>query len=184
MLLAGCSPITYATGAVATVGIAARQERGISGAVSDTEILAAVNAGLLERGQGLFTHVDVQVYEGRVLLSGPVATPEAKAAAMDVVRNVGGVREAIDEIEVDLAGFSDYVLDTWISQEMRGRLMFDADIRAINYSVHVANKTIYLLGVAQSEDELQRVLAHARDIAYVRRVANHVLLKDDPRRAL
>ena len=32
--------------------------------------------------------------------------------------------------------------------------------------------------------QLMRVLAHAGDIAYVRRVANHVLLKDDPRRGL
>ena len=173
-----------ATGAVATAGIAARQERGIAGAVSDTEILGAVDAGLLEHGAGLFTHVEAQVYEGRVLLSGPVGTPEAKAAAVEIARNVPGVREAIDEIEVAPGGFGDYLRDSWIAEEMRTSLLLDPDIRAINYSVHVANQVIYLIGVAQSEDELQRVLAHARDIAYVRRVANHVLLKDDPRRGL
>lgn len=38
------------------------------------------------------------------------------------------------------------------------------------------------MGVARSQAELDRVVGHAKDIAYVRRVVNYVLLIDDPRR--
>jgi osmotically-inducible protein OsmY len=181
-MLQGCVA-SMAVSAAAGAGIVARQERSIASAATDTNIIAAINAGLLQRDTALFTHVDAQAYEGRVLLSGPVATPEAKAEVVDVARNVPGVRDVIDETEVG-GSAGDYALDSWISAEMRSKLLFDPDVRSINYSVHVVNQTIYLIGVAQSEGELQRVLAHAGDIEYVRRVVDHVLLKDDPRRAL
>jgi osmotically-inducible protein OsmY len=182
MFLGGCVA-GMATGAAATAGIAAQQERGFAASVDDAQTLAAVNAGLLEKSGTLFARLGVQVHEGRVLLSGPVDTPGAEAAAIEVARNTPRVREVIDEI-VAGGSYGDYVQDSWISQQLRSKLMFDADIRAINYSVHTVNGTIHLLGVAQDEAELARVLHHAGDIAYVRRVANHVMLKDDPRRAL
>jgi osmotically-inducible protein OsmY len=170
-----------AVSAAATAGVAARQERGFAASVEDTKILAAVNGGLLQRDPALFAEVGVQVHEGRVLLSGPVAGPQAEAAAIDVARNTPGVREVIDELGVGTGG-GDYVQDTWISQQLRNKLLLDANVHAINYSVHTVNGTIYLIGLAQDQAELDRVLAHAGDISYVRRVANHVMLKDDPRR--
>jgi osmotically-inducible protein OsmY len=187
LLLAACAGLGgcvagAAVGAAATAGVAARQERGFAGSVDDAKILAAVNGGLLERSGALFANIGVQVHEGRVLLSGPVATPDGEAAAIDVARNVPGVREVIDEIAVG-GGRGDYLQDSWISQQLRNKLLLDRDVRAINYSVHTVNGTIYLIGLAQDEAELQRVLSHAGDIGYVRRVANYVMLKGDPRRA-
>ena len=44
----------------------------------------------------------------------------------------------------------------------------------INYSVDVVNQTVYIMGVARSEAELQRVLGTARDITYVRQVVEFV----------
>jgi osmotically-inducible protein OsmY len=182
--LGGCAA-SMATGAVATVGIAARQERGMAAAMRDTRILAAIDGGLLRRDPALFAHVGVQAYEGRVLLCGVVDGPPARDAAIDLARNVDGVRLVIDEMEIAPdRGFGDYLRDGWISQQMQSKLLFDADVRSINYSILVVNRVIYILGVAQSAAELRHVLADAGDIAYVRRVASHVLLKDDPRRAL
>ena len=41
---------------------------------------------------------------------------------------------------------------------------------------------IYLLGIAQNQDEINRVMEYARNLRYVRGVVSHVLLKDDPNR--
>lgn len=179
-MLGGCVA-GMAVSAGATAGIAARQERGFAASVDDTKILAAVNAGLLQRNTNVFAKVGVQAHDGRVLLSGPVSSAEWEATAIGVARNVAGVREVIDEMVVG-GGYGDYLQDSWISQQLRNKLMLDADVRAINYSVHTVNGTIYLIGLAQDQAELDRVLHHAGDIPYVRRVANHVMLKDDPRR--
>jgi osmotically-inducible protein OsmY len=41
---------------------------------------------------------------------------------------------------------------------------------------------IYLLGIAQDLEERERVNNYARALPYVKKVVNHVILKDDPRR--
>ncbi|MBX6322572.1 MAG: hypothetical protein IRY94_12145 [Rhodospirillaceae bacterium] len=74
------------------------------------------------------------------------------------------MREAIGGIEVAPGGVGDPLRDAWISRPMRGKLMRDPDVRGINDSVHVVNKTIHPIGVAQGGTEPERVLAHARDI--------------------
>ena len=53
---------------------------------------------------------------------------------------------------------------------------------SINYSVETVNGTVYLLGIAQDEAELVRVIEHARGIEDVKQVVSHVVVKDDPRR--
>jgi hypothetical protein len=58
--------------------------------------------------------------------------------------------------------------------------MFDRDIRAINYSVDCIRSTVYLMGVARTPAELQRVIDHVRDVPYVRAVVNHVRVRTDP----
>jgi osmotically-inducible protein OsmY len=58
----------------------------------------------------------------------------------------------------------------------------DASVRSINYSIDVVGGTVYLMGIARSQAELDRVLNHARNLPYVKQVVNYVLLKGDPRR--
>jgi osmotically-inducible protein OsmY len=65
---------------------------------------------------------------------------------------------------------------------LRTKLLFDRDVLAINYSVETVRHTVYLFGIAQDKQELDRVINYARNTEYVSRVVNHVLLKSDPRR--
>ena len=58
--------------------------------------------------------------------------------------------------------------------------MHDERIRANNFSVDCIRSTIYLVGVAQNEAELQRAIDHARDIPYVRNVVTDVRIKGQP----
>ena len=44
------------------------------------------------------------------------------------------------------------------------------------------NGTVYLMGIAQNQAELNRVKNHARGLDYVRRVISHVRLKKPPMR--
>jgi osmotically-inducible protein OsmY len=40
------------------------------------------------------------------------------------------------------------------------------------------NGTVYVMGIAQSQAEVDRVRDHARQLAYVRRVVSYVRVKD------
>src|SRR3546814_13065097 len=80
------------------------------------------------------------------------------------------------------SGLGNLARDTWISTELRSTLLCDQDVSSIDYSIETVNQVIYLMGVAQSQAELDRVIGHAKSIAYVRRVISYVLLEDDPAR--
>src|SRR3546814_1158541 len=73
-------------------------------------------------------------------------------------------------------------LDSGIVGELSNNILFDREVRSINYSIDSVAGTIYLMGIGQSEKEVQRVIDHARDVPYVRRVVSYVQLKNDPAR--
>ncbi len=182
-VLAGCSTTDIAIGAGAEVATAASEERGLGQAVDDNAIAIAVQAQLLNAGADMLTQVDVSVQEGRVLLTGRVEKPAMRIDAVRRTWEVGGVKEVIDRIEVaEPVGFGGYVDDLWLAEKLRAILLVDDHVRSINYSIDCVAGTIYLMGIAQSQEELQRVIDHARDVPYVRGVVSYVRLKNDPSR--
>jgi osmotically-inducible protein OsmY len=90
----------------------------------------------------------------------------------------------LNEIQVtDKGGIGNYLRDVAIANQLRAELLFDRDISAINYNVEVVNQIVYLIGIAQDQAELDKVIGHARTIRYVEQVVNHVVLKGEEPRA-
>lgn len=179
--LAGC--VAAAVGAGATVGDTAMQDRGIKGAVSDTDIRAQINHYWLQKDHKMWMALNLQVYEGRVLVSGVLPTADQRSDAIELAWKASGVRDVYDEVQVATGGgFIDYARDTKIQTELDTQLLFAKNVQSVNYSVEVVNGVVYLLGVAQDQPELNRVLNIARNIADVKKVVSHVLLQDDPQR--
>jgi len=179
--LGACSPVGMAVGAGATVTNMAMEERGFVTSARDKAIWTDISARMLDKNQTLFQNVDVQVHEGRVLLSGFVQRPEDRIEATRLAWEPDGVREVVDEIKLGRSlDAGDISEDVVLIQQIRLKLMFDRDIRAINYSVDCIRSTVYLMGVARTPAELQRVIDHVRDVPYVRAVVNHVRVRTDP----
>ncbi len=179
--LGGCVETAVGVGAAGAVG--AVQERGFEQSAIDTRIAAQINYNWLQHDREIFLPLSTAVYEGRVLLLGVLKTEEDRAAAVKLTWQVKGVNEVIDEIIVDPSGRTGtFARDTWISTQLKTKMLTDRHIIGINYSVETVRHVVYLFGVAQSREELDRVVDYARNIEYVERVVNHVLLKDDPRR--
>ncbi|MCH8037683.1 MAG: BON domain-containing protein [Proteobacteria bacterium] len=182
LALGACAPAVV--GAGAAVGVTAAQERGVKGALADTEIRIEINHLWFQESAALYAKVNLQVQERRVLLTGNVPDPEARLSAVRLAWQPKNVIEVINEIAVrDTSSLLDGARDAWISTELKARILVDTAIVSINYSIETVNQVVYLIGVAQSRAELDRVIAHAKDIAYVRRVIDYVRLKDDPARA-
>jgi osmotically-inducible protein OsmY len=170
-------------GAGGAVGMGAAEERGFESSVDDTKIKTDISASYVDNSFGLYHEITVDVSEGRVMLTGSVVKGETRDNAVKIAWQTAGVRQVIDEIQVtDEGGFKSGVNDSWIANKLRTQLMFDGDVRNINYTIEVENGVVYLFGIARNQAELDRVIAAARDTSDVRRVINHVVLKDDPRR--
>ena len=180
-VLQGC--VGVAVGAGAAVGVAAAEERGAKNAANDKGIQLSINERLLQKDLSLFGKVSVTVYEGRVLLTGVVQKQEDKDEAEKIAWANDRTVEVLNELQVAPSGnLIDSASDSWITGQLRVKLTGDGNIIDINYSITTVNGIIYLIGLAQSEEELQRVTDHARTIKGVRRVVSHVWLKTDSRR--
>lgn len=186
VLASGCIPIMVGAGAGA-VGTSAMQERTVGGAVDDTTILTGVKGKYLGRDiNHLFHAISVEVHEGRVLLVGKVKRPEDKREAARLAWQIEGVKEVINELEVTNAGETaeDEARDTWITTQLRSQLLVEKNVKSINYVAETEGGTVYLLGIAQDDVELNKVKQIASRIKGVKRVVSHVRLKNDPKRGL
>ncbi len=182
-LLAGCTAWGMALGGGATAATAGSEERGFGQAVNDNGIMLGITNAMLQTDASMLHQVDVEVHEGRVLLAGRVDKPETRVTAVRLAWQQPNVVEVIDQIKVaESESLGEYAHDVWLAQELRNTLLIDSRVRSINYNVDCVAGTIYLMGVAQNQAELQRVIDHARDIPYVRGVVSFVRLKNDPAR--
>ncbi|MGE5539797.1 MAG: BON domain-containing protein [Gemmatimonas sp.] len=178
-----CSTTDVALGAGATAGVAASEERGIRGSVSDTEIATRINYAWLNRNVDMFHSLNLFIYEGRVLVTGVLPSTDQVDEAVAIAWKEPGVREVINEIIIDPSGRTGtFASDSYITAQLKAKLLFDRDVSAVNYSVDSVRGIVYVMGIAQSQDELDRVIGYARNIRYVKKVVNHAILKTDPRR--
>lgn len=159
------------------------KEKGIKEAMSDGMIDAAVNKELINHDVNMFLNVEIEVVEGRVLLTGSVKKAKYRMDAIKLAWKVLGVREVINEIEVtNKGGIIRYLNDVKIKTQIRYKIIADKKIRSINYNFESVNGTLYVIGIAQNKKELKRVVKHSNNIKGVVKVVSHVMMKDDPRR--
>lgn len=179
LALSGCAGALV--GAGATMGVAAAQEGGLERALTDAQIQAAINKMWLEYDAKLFVKLDLTVNQGRVLITGVVQNPEARVEAVRLAWKPKGVKQVINEIRVAKSGgVMGFSRDTWITTRLRSAITFNRDIQSINYSIDTVQGTVYLMGVAQNQQELNRVTQIARTIPDVKQVVSYVKIVGKP----
>ncbi len=182
-LLASTGCTSLVVGAGATAGVAAMQERGFKNSVNDNAITANLWRKYLEIDKDMFVDIDIEVVEGEVLLAGRVPSDAVEMKAVETAWQTDGVKRVINKLQVGQeVGLIDTASDLLISTRIKTALMFDSRVYAINYNIETVDGTVYLMGIAQNKDELDRVISHVRATSYVKKVVNFVRLKDDPTR--
>ena len=181
LFLSGCVPLVVGGTAA---GVTVAQERTVGRAVDDVTVHSKISHRFLQSDvKNLFSQTSIEVSEGVVLLTGQVKKPETSIKAVQLVWQVEGVKEVINEIQVtDRSTVQDFVKDSWITSQVKGRLIAEKNLRSVNYSVETVNRHVYLMGIAQDHAEMQRAVAVASRVKGVQQVISHVRVKTDPRR--
>jgi osmotically-inducible protein OsmY len=176
VVLGGCpAAIVAGLGAAGGTGYAANQERGAGGSVDDFKIKTNIQNAWLDTNPLMQRDLSVTVYEGRILLTGAAPNPQFKAQAKEVASRVPGVRAVYDEIEVTPPESTwESAKDTWITSRVRTELTFNPNIRSVNYTIETANKSVYMIGSARSQAELDIATNAARTTPDVKRVVSYV----------
>lgn len=173
LALQACAPALVAGGAA--VGVASVQEGGLSQAGQDAWIQTQINDLWFKHDFMMFQKLDLTIDQGRVLITGVVQDPQHRVEAVRLAWQPAGVKQVINEIKVaDSEGFVGYAKDAWITTRLRSAILLDSEITSINYSIDTVQGTVYLMGFAQNQAELDRVISKARTISNVRNVVSYV----------
>ena len=159
------------------------QERNFLAAVDDLNIQTEFNARLIGESGALFANVNSTVIEGRLHITGTVPAQADRQKVTRIAWTIPAVKEVVNDIEVTSeTGLVEAARDRWITAQLRALMIGDSRIRDSNYAIDTENSIIYLNGIAQNREELERVMGYAKSVTEARQVVSYVIMKDDPRR--
>lgn len=181
-LFAGVPVLTGCVGAVvgagASVGSMALEERGLRQSGRDRLTEARIAKELASDRLNNFRTISVEVVEGRVMLVGQVTSEAERLAAVKIAWADKATLEVINDIMIGPeSSLSEVGYDAGISARFQAAILGDSDVRGVNYYAEVVNGRLSLIGIANDDGELQKVLQHINAIPHVRQVFNHVLLR-------
>lgn len=181
LALSGCVNAAIGIGTAAVA--ASTTEKGLSTSVSDSVIQAKLSDSFIQTSQSLFLNVETAVNNGSVLLTGKLKTQEEKITATRLSWEIKGVREVINEIHLSgTSSLKSSAKDLAASAQLRAALIRDPEISSLNFSIDVVNGIVYLSGVAESEQERERVVAHAQELRFAKQVVSYIILAYDRRK--
>ena len=181
LALSGCVNAAIGIGTAAVA--ASTTEKGLSTSVSDSVIQAKLSDSFIQTSQSLFLNVETAVNNGSVLLTGKLKTQEEKITATRLSWEIKGVREVINEIQLSgTSSLKSSAKDLAASAQLRAALIRDPEISSLNFSIDVVNGIVYLSGVAETEQERERVVAHAQELRFAKQVVSYIILAYDRRK--
>ena len=172
-LLSGC--------AVMTAGVERGDERNFVRSLNDVNAGRAIEARMKRAYDYSLKGVDVEVAEGVVLLSGNVPRQEDRIEAARIAWSAPQIVQVGNEVQ--LAGRQGLVRnakDGVLEKSVRARLLADKYVKGRNFNVETHDGTVYLLGVARTEAELERAARIASLTRGTREVISYARIADIP----
>lgn len=178
LTLTGCAaPLLLAGGGIAA-GTLSLREKGISGTMGDSSINTVIAAKLHQTSPEAFTQIDVDVYMGEVLLTGSVKDPSWSLEAEKLSWKSSGVRAVYNHIQTtEDSSFLDYTKDTWITTKIKSKMLAEKKINSLNYMIKTVGGTAYVMGTAESEEEMNAVHSILKDTSGLKEVMTYVTTK-------
>lgn len=169
LLLPACAPLLVA--GAGTAAVAAHDRRTLGAQVDDETIELKVGSAIKSDDElRRDVHVNATSVNGIVLLSGEAATPELRDKVLAKIREIAGIRRAINEMR--LTGPSSLAArahDTWLTTKVKTKLVNTENLDSAQVKVVTENEAVYLMGLV-SRQEAERATEAARTVGGVARV--------------
>jgi osmotically-inducible protein OsmY len=166
---------------IVSLGISAAKDKTIGESLDDAALSAKIKAEFIKQGfKKLYSKINVEVYQGRVLYTGSVESDQDIINAIDIAWSQIEVKEVINELSIadNKINSMQYAKDTWITTRIKSSIFTQRDIKFVNYTIVTSNNIVYLFGIARSDKELDHVSKIAASVKGVEKVISHVLIKD------
>ena len=179
LILTNCS-IPVATGVATKAVTVSNSDRSIGEYVDDVLIKAILKNSYFDQSEKIFFNVDVEVSQGRVLLTGTVDNIDLRIEATRIAWGVKGVQTVINEIQIsesdNILNFAD---DLVISSKVYAKLMLDEEVNSLNYNIETVNKVVYIIGISSSSDEKKKAIDLTKEVFGVEEVVEYITIKSE-----
>ena len=179
LILTNCS-IPVATGVATKAVTVSNSDRSIGEYVDDVLIKAILKNSYFDQSEKIFFNVDVEVSQGRVLLTGTVDNIDLRIEATRIAWGVKGVQTVINEIQIsesdNILNFAD---DLVISTKVYAKLMLDEEVNSLNYNIETVNKVVYIIGISSSSDEKKKAIDLTKEVFGVEEVVEYITIKSE-----
>jgi osmotically-inducible protein OsmY len=167
MTLTGCFPLVAGGMAGGALVIADRRNPGTQ--AIDRGIQLEAESFLIKKyGDNL--HVNVSVFNRRVLLTGEVRTEQLKAEVAASVKNMKNVTEVFNElVAAPLSSLSARANDTYLTTRIKSVFVATEGVPSNSMKVVTEASKVYLMGIV-TESEANRAVAIAREVPGVKQV--------------
>ena len=181
LILSGCVGVS-SSGIFGTGVSVALDPRTLGTQIDDSIMDKNLDGRLLKMNKSYFLSVKTKVLDGRIFITGKVNNPEEKLKITKLAWETKGVRSVRNDIKIkEEFNFKQSAKDILITSQLRTALIFNKNIKAVNYNIDTYKKKIYIYGIARSSEERSEVIKEAKEILDVEDVIASVLLLEDLR---
>jgi osmotically-inducible protein OsmY len=159
-------------------GTFAMKDKPLGESVSDTMLSKRIALRIYKISPEVHARVGVSVQEGEVLLTGTLPERSQIVAVESAVWKLRHVKRIYNNIELsDVPAANNYAKDTWITSQIKTKLLAKPHIRSVNFNIKTVNNVVYLCGIARTQEELDEVSEIACRVKGVARVMSYIRLR-------
>jgi len=173
---------TSSTGIFGTGVTIAFDPRTLGTQIDDSIMDKTLDAKLLATNKSYFLNVKTKIIDGRIFITGKVDAVEEKLNITKIAWETKGARSVKNDLKIkDKFNFKQSAKDLLITSQLRSALIFNKNIKAVNYNIDTYKKKIYIYGIAKTTEEKDEVITEAKQILDVDDVIASILLVEDLR---
>ena len=176
LLISGCAEVINVT---TTKPIEMKANTRTMGAkLNDQEIETASRVNIKKADPQLeHAHVNIDSFNGIVLLTGQVPSEDLRNLVADTVYKLNPVREIHNELAVmEPTNFAARSMDTWISTKIKAQLLADKETESNRVHFVTENQTVFLMGIVThaEADRIVNMVSHTADVQKVVKVFEYI----------
>uniref|UniRef100_A0A7V4JPN0 BON domain-containing protein n=1 Tax=Thermodesulfobacterium geofontis TaxID=1295609 RepID=A0A7V4JPN0_9BACT len=151
--------------------------RSVGTQIDDATITTKVKLKLIEDPITKARKIDVDTVNGVVTLTGAVESEEEIKRAVEIAKNVEGVKKVVNNLRIEKRGVGSYFSDKEITAKIKLKLIEDPDLKALSIDVDTVNGVVTLTGAVTSEYQKKKAIEHARSVSGVIKVIDNLQIK-------
>jgi osmotically-inducible protein OsmY len=169
LLLQACAAAVVAGGASAVTS--ASDRRTLGSQIDDSSIVVKAERAL-EANKTLEekAHINVNSYNGILLLTGQAPTQDMVDTAGQLVQGIQGVKDVQNQIRIgNPISFTTRSRDSWITTRVKSLLIADKEVSALDIKVITESGEVFLMGLVSSSeaDKAVEIARHVNGVARV-----------------